>query len=178
MLASAETISVVADALEKHRIEKTVIDPVIDMTFELVKFNDGANLSKVMVATTGAVLLPENAVKTLVKELLPKTYLLTPNIPEANLILREAGKPPMNVHHIHGLKLVASAIQSFGPKYVLLKGGHLPLTKDYRVAKSDAEKAIVVNVLVGEDEWEIIEAPYQNSRNTHGTGDSLACMDP
>ena len=138
---------------------------------------------KVMVATTGAVLLPESAVKTLCDELLEKTYILTPNIPEANLILREAGRKAIEVKDIEGLKKLASALQALGPKYVLLKGGHMPLTSDYKVAKSDDDKKLVVNVLIGKDGktgehvLEAIESPYQNSRNTHGTGDSLACMD-
>jgi hydroxymethylpyrimidine kinase/phosphomethylpyrimidine kinase len=135
---------------------------------------------KVMVATTGATLLPEKAVKTLCKELLPKTYILTPNIPEANLILREAGQKPIEIKDLEGLKKLASALQTLGPKYVLVKGGHLPLTSDYKVAKTDKEKQIVVNVLLGRDfntgvgVLEVIESPYQKSRNTHGTGDSLA----
>jgi hydroxymethylpyrimidine/phosphomethylpyrimidine kinase len=134
-----------------------------------------------MVATTGAVLLPESAVKTLCKDLLPKTYLLTPNIPEANLILQEAGQKAVDVKVLDGLKELAIALQSLGPEYVLVKGGHLPLTSDYKVAKSGADKKIVVNVLwgndskTGEEVMEVIETPYQESRNTHGTGDSLAC---
>jgi hydroxymethylpyrimidine/phosphomethylpyrimidine kinase len=135
-----------------------------------------------MVATTGAVLLPESAVKTLCDELLPKTYILTPNIPEANLILREAGQKTIDVQDVEGLKKLAAALQDLGPEYVLLKGGHMPLTADYMVARSDADKKLVVNILLGndrktgEDVLEIIELPYQNSKNTHGTGDSLACM--
>lgn len=134
-----------------------------------------------MVATTGAVLLPESAVKTLCEKLLPRTYILTPNIPEANLILREAGQKAIDVQNLDGLKELAKALQSLGPEFVLVKGGHLPLTSDYQVAKSDDEKKLVVNVLfgkergAGEDVLEVIEAPYQKSRNTHGTGDSLAC---
>ena len=135
---------------------------------------------KVMVATTGATLLHEKAVKTLCEKLLPKTYILTPNIPEANLILREADQEAIDIKDLEGLKQLASALQTLGPKYVLVKGGHLPLTSDYKVAQTDKEKQIVVNVLLGRhvntgvDVLEVIEFPYQNSRNTHGTGDSLA----
>ncbi|KAK3724139.1 trifunctional hydroxymethylpyrimidine kinase/phosphomethylpyrimidine kinase/thiaminase [Vermiconidia calcicola] len=155
MLASASTISIVADALRKHKIALSVVDPV-------------------MVATTGAQLLPEEAVKTLCYELLRETYILTPNIPEANLILKEAGLPSVEVRDLDGLKELASAVHGLGPKYVLLKGGHIPLTLDHKVAKSDADKKIVVNVLLGENVSEVIESQYQSSRNTHGTGCTLA----
>lgn len=156
MLASASTISVVSDQIQRHKIEKTVIDPV-------------------MVATTGAQLLPENAVRTLCDVLLPRTFILTPNIPEANLILKESGRPAVDVQDLKGLKRLASEVLKLGPKYVLIKGGHVPLTSDQQVAKSDGEKKIVVNILAGGDEVEVIQSSYQASRNTHGTGCSLAC---
>lgn len=127
-----------------------------------------------MVATTGAQLLPEAAVKTLYKDLLPQTFLLTPNIPEANLIIKEAGRPPVEVYDLEGLKQLATSLHELGVKYVLLKGGHIPLTADHQVAKAEAEKQIVVNVLCGRNLYEVIESPYQNSKNTHGTGCSLA----
>lgn len=127
-----------------------------------------------MVATTGAQLLPEEAVQTLCKDLLPQTYILTPNIPEANLILKEAGHPSVPVDDLEGLKKLGSSLHQLGVKYVLLKGGHIPLTKDLKVAKTDAEKSVVVNVLIGNNICEVVESPYQNCKNTHGTGCSLA----
>lgn len=129
-----------------------------------------------MVATSGARLLPEAAVDVLCKELLPITYLVTPNIPEAKLLLQEAGKMPTDVQDLHGLKLLAKAVHGLGPKYVLIKGGHLPLTTSRKVAKSESEKAIIANVLYDGSKYEVVELPYQNSRNTHGTGCTLACM--
>lgn len=155
MLASAGTVSVVADALRKHGVSLSVVDPV-------------------MVATSGARLLPEDAVKTLCDRLLPETFILTPNVPEANLILKEAGQPAVDVTDVDGLVKLATMVHSLGPQYVLLKGGHLPLTKDEQVAKSDNEKHLVVNVLVGKDCVDVTRLQYQASRNTHGTGCSLA----
>lgn len=129
-----------------------------------------------MVSTSGAQLLPEAATKTLIHELLPVAYLVTPNIPEANLIMREAGKPELEVHDIEGLKRLAAAILELGPQFVLLKGGHLPLTKQGNVATSESEQEIVANVLVGRaGEVEVVDLPFQRSKNTHGTGCSLAC---
>jgi len=128
-----------------------------------------------MVATSGAQLLPENAVETMCHELLPATFILTPNIPEANLILKTAGKPASEPHDLEGLKQLASTIQQLGPRYVLLKGGHIPLTSNHQVAKADEDKQLVVNVLHGEGITEVFESKYQRSQNTHGTGCSLAC---
>ena len=130
---------------------------------------------QVMVSTSGSQLLPEAATKTLIHELLPVAYLVTPNIPEAKLIISEAGKVAPEIHDIDGLKELAAAILELGPEYVLLKGGHLPLTKQGKVATNDNEKEVVANVLVGRNgEVEIVELPYQTSTNTHGTGCSLA----
>ncbi len=156
MLASAGTITMVADALKQHKIQISVVDPV-------------------MAATTGAQLLPEEAIKTLCSDLLPRTYLLTPNIPEANLILRNAGKPVVEVIDVDSLRRLAFAVHNLGPTYVLIKGGHTPLTSDYQVARHDHERQLVANVFVGKGIMETIESPYQHSRNTHGTGCSLAC---
>ncbi|EEY20526.1 phosphomethylpyrimidine kinase THI20 [Verticillium alfalfae VaMs.102] len=67
------------------------------------------------------------------------------------------------------------AVLELGPHWVLVKGGHAPLTKDYKVAGTEDEKSIVVDVLVGRGGVvERIESAYQRSTNTHGTGCSLA----
>ena len=156
MLASASTVLVVADTLRKYGIKHSVVDPV-------------------MVATSGAKLMPENAIKTLSDKLLPETYLVTPNIPEAQLIVQESGGHPVEVNDLEGMKQLAAAVRKLGSKYVLLKGGHLPLTAEHKVARSDSEKKLVVNVLVGDDVDEVVELAYQASVNTHGTGCTLAC---
>ncbi|KAK5118046.1 hypothetical protein LTR62_004092 [Meristemomyces frigidus] len=155
MLTSAATISVVAQTFRKYAFKYTIVDPV-------------------MVATSGARLLPEQAVKTLCDSLLPLAFLVTPNIPEANLILKECGQTPIDVKDLGGLKQLARAIHQLGPKYVLIKGGHLPLTAQHAVANSEDEKSIVANVLYGHDVDEVIELVYQKSKNTHGTGCTLA----
>ena len=127
-----------------------------------------------MLSTSGSQLLPEAAVSTLIKELLPFTTILTPNLPEALLLLRTAAvsfKEPENVDDIIN---IAKAIQNLGPKYVLLKGGHLPLTKGRLVSKDKADRNVILNVLVGDGETTLMETEYLKSRNTHGTGCSLA----
>ncbi|KAL1301808.1 hypothetical protein AAFC00_005999 [Neodothiora populina] len=155
MLTCAETIHVVADAIKRWNIPFTVVDPV-------------------MVSTSGARLLPESAIKVMCDQLLQHTSLLTPNIPEALLILRETGQAFGEVKGLEDMKALARTVSALGPKSVLIKGGHIPLTKDYKTAKIDEEKQILVNVLYANDSFHTYESKYLKSRNTHGTGCSLA----
>lgn len=123
-------------------------------------------------ATTGSQLLPDTAVKTLCNDLLPETFILSPNVPEANLILEESGVSAVDVYDVHDLKRLARAVQGLGPRYVLVKGGHVPFEAKDSTASS---KKVIANVLFGDDVEEVIEHPYLESKNTHGTGCSLAC---
>lgn len=130
-----------------------------------------------MVATTGAQLLPHEAVRTLIAELLPMTTILTPNVPEAKLLAKDAGQSFEDIRSLEDLKQLAELIATLGPRYVLLKGGHLPLSREGIVANGDADRHVVVDVLYGKEEkrhW-VYESEYIKSRNTHGTGCSLAC---
>jgi hydroxymethylpyrimidine/phosphomethylpyrimidine kinase len=90
-------------------------------------------------------------------------------------MLQKCGKPSMDVRHLEDLKSLAAAVHALGPKYVLLKGGHLPLKSDYTVANTDDEKKLVTNILFSGDSVDVIEFPFQKTRHTHGTGCSLAC---
>lgn len=128
-----------------------------------------------MVSTSGSQLLHTEAVKTLIQDLLPLTTILTPNLPEAKLILETAGVSFDEPENVDDVVAIAKLIQTLGPKYVLLKGGHLPLTKGGMVSERDAEHEVVVDVLVGEGRVSLMESAYLRSRNTHGTGCSLAC---
>lgn len=128
-----------------------------------------------MVATTGSQLLPVDAVKTLLENLLPVTFLLTPNIAEALLLLRTAGREVSEPQALEDLVNITKSVLSLGPKYVLLKGGHLPLTRSMRKAKNEKESTFVVNILQGHNETIILQSGFLASKNTHGTGCSLAC---
>lgn len=129
-----------------------------------------------MVSTSGSQLLPHKAVCGLIEHLLPLATVLTPNLPEAKLILAEAGKlvdDPKNVDDLIG---IAKAVQALGPKNVLVKGGHLPFKRSGVVAESEAEREIMVDVLYGEGGKVMkMETVYRKTKNTHGTGCSLAC---
>jgi hydroxymethylpyrimidine kinase/phosphomethylpyrimidine kinase len=124
-----------------------------------------------MVATTGARLLPENAIKSVLDRLLPLTTVLTPNIPEAKLLLRENGISFRDVKNSDDIVDLARAVKDLGPRYVLVKGGHCPLPS--RSESNDTKE--IVNVLYGDGQLTVIRGPYIASENTHGTGCSLAC---
>lgn len=111
----------------------------------------------------------------MIEKLLPLTTILTPNLPEAELLLKTAGVITKGPETVDDVVAMAKRIQQLGPKYVLLKGGHLPLTRGRLVSKGEEEREIVLNVLVGQDEVYITESEYLHSKNTHGTGCSLAC---
>lgn len=128
-----------------------------------------------MVSTSGHQLLPAQAVRDLRDNLLPIAAIITPNVPEAMLLLSDSGKPATDAKNVEDLIDITKAVQSLGPKYVLVKGGHLPLKKDGTVAETAAEKEIMVDILYGDGIVTKIETLYQPSKNTHGTGCSLAC---
>jgi len=100
MLATAEVIHVVADALERHRPRWVVLDPV-------------------MIATSGARLLEPDAVDALRERLLPMASVLTPNVPEAEALIRVSIRTKEDVDAALDLLL------RLGPRAVVLKGGHM-----------------------------------------------------
>ncbi|KAG8530016.1 uncharacterized protein KY384_005498 [Bacidia gigantensis] len=156
MLAAAETIGVVASTLEFHGNPPLVLDPV-------------------MVATSGAQLLPSEAVHSICTQLLPLATILTPNIPEAKLLLQKAGVVSNDVASIDDLVRMAFDIQQLGPQYVLLKGGHLPLTRSGQISYRDEDRDTVLNIFHDGKRAVFFETDYVVSKNTHGTGCSLAC---
>jgi hydroxymethylpyrimidine/phosphomethylpyrimidine kinase len=109
----------------------------------------------VMVAKGGAQLLAAGAVEALKRRLLPLTTLLTPNLPEAEVL---AGR---RIPDLATMREVAEALLTLGTPSVLLKGGHLP-------------GDIVVDLLATEDGVEEFAAPRIETRHTHGTGCTLA----
>ena len=100
MLATAGVIHAVADALESHRPSMVVVDPV-------------------MVATSGAKLLADDALDALRTRLLPLATVLTPNIPEAELLLGRSIRSGDDADDAR------AQLRALGCHAVLLKGGHL-----------------------------------------------------
>ncbi|KAK6822668.1 hypothetical protein PG987_014213 [Apiospora arundinis] len=156
MLATADIIGMVAKAFADYNVNRLVLDPV-------------------MVATTGAQLLPSEAVNDLRELLLPQTFIVTPNIPEARRLLTVPGQePPPEVRSVDDLVELGRGLLALGPEWVLVKGGHSPFKADGTVAQTEDEKEVVYDVLVGGDSVTKIQAVYQKTKNTHGTGCSLA----
>jgi hydroxymethylpyrimidine kinase/phosphomethylpyrimidine kinase len=131
--------------------------------------------NEVMVSTSGSHLLPEDAIKIMREQLLPLATILTPNVPEAMLLLSDAGIHAEAPTSVDDLVNIAKTVQSLGPEFVLLKGGHLPLQSNGIMASIESEKEMVVDVLYGAGAFIRIDSVYQESKNTHGTGCSLAC---
>jgi len=157
MLASASTILAVADALKAHGQPITVIDPV-------------------MVSTSGTQLLPHVAVKELREHLLPLATILTPNIPEARLLVEnDRGFEYPEPKTTDDLITLAKDVQQLGSKWVLLKGGHMPMIDGHLpIPAKTYEACIVINILCNETLFIPIESAYIQSTSTHGTGCSLA----
>ena len=101
MLSRPEVIEVVADRLRRHDAGMIVLDPV-------------------MVAKSGDALLQPDAVSALITHLLPRALVITPNLPEAGVLLDRS--PPSDED---AMRIAAADLRALGPKAVLLKGGHL-----------------------------------------------------
>ena len=135
MVASGQLIRVIGDRLRYYHAKNVVIDPV-------------------MVASSGSALIKTDAVQTLIEELLPVSVLVTPNIPEAQVL---------SGCTIENKEDMLRAAKQIGDSYhcaVLLKGGH---------SINDANDLLYAN---GELTW--FEGRHINNPNTHGTGCTLS----
>jgi hydroxymethylpyrimidine/phosphomethylpyrimidine kinase len=135
MLGDVATVNAVADALDGVAIP-ILLDPV-------------------MVAKGGAALLAEEAAGALAARLLPKAALVTPNVPELEVLGDTA------IADEADMLLAAQELLGQGPGAVLAKGGHL-------------EGDTVVDWLVTRERQERFHAPRINTAHTHGTGCTLA----
>ncbi len=135
MLHTTEIIEVVADTIQELGFPY-VLDPV-------------------MIAKSGAKLLRDDAMDTLIKKLLPLATVVTPNRFEAERIVG------FKINSLDDAVKAAEEISGLGPEYVVLKGGHL-----------DGDKSI--DILLGRGRYEYLEAPRINTRTTHGTGCSFS----
>ena len=135
MVASSELIRVIADRLRYYGAKNVVVDPV-------------------MVATSGSALMKDNAVQTLIEELLPLSTLVTPNIPEAEIL------SGMTIENKDDM---ITAAKHIGDNYhcaVLLKGGH---------SINDANDLLYAD---GQLTW--FTGKRIDNPNTHGTGCTLS----
>jgi hydroxymethylpyrimidine/phosphomethylpyrimidine kinase len=131
MLSSAPIIEAVADEIRQHGITQLVIDPV-------------------MVAKSGAPLLRPEAREALRRVLLPLALVVTPNLHEAAALIDR------RVDTLEQMEDAARALHALGPRYVVVKGGHL--------------RGAAVDLVFDGQQVERLEAPRIETRHTHGTG--------
>lgn len=112
-------------------------------------------LDPVMSAKGGVSLIEDEALSVLKKRLVPLCYLVTPNIPEAEALTG------LTITDTAGMELAARALHLMGAKHVLIKGGHLT-------------EGVVTDILFDGHNFNRYSAPRVLTRNTHGTGCTLA----
>ncbi|HBH86693.1 MAG TPA: bifunctional hydroxymethylpyrimidine kinase/phosphomethylpyrimidine kinase [Syntrophaceae bacterium] len=132
MLTTTETLTAVAGLIRKYGIEKLVVDPV-------------------MAAKGGEALIKGEVKKTLIRELIPLCFIVTPNIPEAEILAE------IKISDIHDMESAAKIIHTHGAKNVLVKGGHL--TGD-----------TAVDILFDGKQFHAFSATRIDMGETHGTG--------
>ena len=135
MVSSAELITTIAECLKTHRAANIVVDPV-------------------MVATSGARLIAEDAVETLKQQLLPLAAVVTPNIPEAEIL------SGMTIQNEEDMTAAARIISRNYGCAVLCKGGH---------NINDANDLLFAG---GQARW--FRGKRIDNPNTHGTGCTLS----
>jgi len=136
MLHSSEVIISVIKALRKIKSGKIILDPV-------------------MVAKGGFKLINERAIKTLKTKLIKKAFLITPNIPEAEVLTK------IKIKNIEDMIYAANILLELGVKNVLIKGGHL-------------KSKNMSDVFLNKKELKIFKNKKIKTKNTHGTGCTLS----
>ena len=136
MLHSTNVINKVFKSLNEIKIKKIILDPV-------------------MVAKGGTKLINIKAIKTLKNKLLNKVSLITPNIPEAEILTNT------KIYNTEDMIFAANILLSLGAKNILVKGGHL-------------QSKFVKDVFVNKSEIKIFKHKKITTNNTHGTGCTLS----
>jgi len=136
MLHSSDVIESVIRSLKSLKIKKIVLDPV-------------------MVAKGGAKLIDNKAIKILKRKLIRKVMLITPNIPEAEILTKT------KIRNKEDMIFAAYKLLGYGAKNVLIKGGHL-------------DSKFVQDIFVNKFEIEKFKNRRYKTKNTHGTGCTLS----
>lgn len=135
MLGTAEIIACVAEHLRRYAFHNVVIDPV-------------------MIAKGGASLLVNEAVQTMITELLPLADVLTPNLPEAETLTRLVIRDETTV------RAAAQLLQKMGAKTVVIKGGH----------RDNSQSDVCRDWVFSPEGNFVLESRRVNTPQTHGTG--------
>lgn len=134
MLYNAEIIELVADLIKHFSWRNLVIDPV-------------------MTAKGGSILLQQKALRSLIDKLLPLSTVMTPNIPEAEIITN------MSIRTLSEREEAARRIKQMGTRFVIIKGGHVP-----------EEEQRIVDLVYDGQQFSYLESDRIPTRHTHGTG--------
>jgi len=145
-----------ADCIKIGMLHRPDIIDVVCNTLDELAADVPVVVDPVMVAKGGASLLASEAMEALATKMVPRATILTPNLPEAEAL---AGREGAGVDQAEDL---ARALMEFGPKSVLLKGGH----------REDAEVMDLLMLADGSSERFI--SPRIETVHTHGTGCTLA----
>ena len=136
MLHSKQVIKAVIKSLKKLNIKKIVLDPV-------------------MVAKGGTKLINSSAIHYIQKKLIKNTFLITPNIPEAEILTK------FKINNIDDMIKAGKILVNLGANNILIKGGHLRSNRMY-------------DILINKKLIKIFKNKKYNSKNTHGTGCTLS----
>jgi hydroxymethylpyrimidine/phosphomethylpyrimidine kinase len=140
MLVSEEIVGVVCDMFKKHSLENLVVDPVI-------------------ASHKGERLLSDEGVRKLVSDLIPLSCLVTPNIPEAEILTDS------KIEKISDIKGAASALFERGASNVLIKGGH---AMDH--GNDHDNTGEIIDLFYDGKEFQYFREKRVNTDNVHGTG--------
>ena len=136
MLSSAEVINSIIKSLEIIKIKKIVLDPV-------------------MIAKGGTKLIHSNAINLIKSKLIKRVTLVTPNIPEAEILTKT------KIKNKEDMIFAAYRLIELGANNVLIKGGHLKFK-------------LVHDIFVNKSEIKIFKNKRYKTKNTHGTGCTLS----
>ncbi len=136
MLHSEKVVKEVIKSLLKIKVKKIILDPV-------------------MIAKGGAKLINNKAIKILKEKLIKKVSLITPNIPEAEILTK------MKIKNKEDMVLAAKKLINLGAKNVLIKGGHL-------------NSKVVEDIFLNKSEIKVFTSSRYRTKNTHGTGCTLS----
>ena len=136
MLHSSKVVKRVIESLKKIKVKKIILDPV-------------------MVAKGGAKLINNEAIQILKKKLIKQVTLITPNIPEAEVLTG------VKIKNKKDIILAANKLINLGAKNVLIKGGHL-------------KSKTVEDIFLNKSDFKIFVSSRHNTKNTHGTGCTLS----
>ncbi len=136
MLNSSKVVKKVIESLKIIKVKKVVLDPV-------------------MVAKSGTKLIDNKAIQILKNKLINQVTLITPNIPEAEILTK------IKINNKQDMIFAANKLINLGAKNVLIKGGHLKSKK-------------VEDVFLNKSDIKIFISSRHHTKNTHGTGCTLS----